>query len=40
MFLFLTWSRNYETGESSFMNILGKGKEIEDKGVNFKNREG
>lgn len=38
MFLFLIWSRNYETGESSFRNILGKGREIEDKRVNFKNR--
>lgn len=38
MFLFLIWSRNYETGESSFVNVLGKGREIEDKRVNFKNR--
>ena len=38
MFLFLIWSRNYETGESSFINVLGKGREIEDKRVKFKNR--
>lgn len=29
MFLFLVCNKNYETEESSFMNVLGRGRETE-----------